>query len=148
MLSTFLLFQHGLKAAECVPVEMPEEWTRENFLKWFERHRPDALIGAVRPAREWLAEKGVQCPRDVGLVLLDWDEEMQDYASVDQNATATGAAAVDLVLGQMRRNERGIPEIPQTVLVDSVWREGATVRACGAAWQPRFLTDEIDAGAR
>ncbi len=144
MLSAFLTFQHGLKPAERVPVEMPEEWARENFLTWFNQHRPDALIGAVRPAREWLADEGVECPRDVGLVSLDWDEEMQDYAAVDQNAAASGAAAVDLVLGQMRRNERGIPETPQTVLVDSVWRPGETVRACGPAWKPRFLADESE----
>lgn len=142
MLSTFLTFQHGLKPAERVPIEMPEEWTKEKFLAWFARHKPDALIGAVRPAREWLAQQGVQCPGDVGLVLLDWDEEMQDFAAVDQNASAVGAAAVDLVLGQMRRNERGIPEIPQTVLVDSIWREGATVQRRGAAWSPRFMAEE------
>jgi len=144
MLSTFLTFQHGLKASERVPVEMPVEWTQEKFMAWFERHRPDALIGAVRPAREWLAQKDVQSPRDVGLVLLDWDEELQGFAAVDQNATAVGAAAVDLVLGQLRRNERGIPAIPQTVLVDSMWRDGATVRPLGPAWSPKFFAGDFE----
>jgi LacI family transcriptional regulator len=144
MLSAFLTFQHGLKAAERVPVAMPEEWTREVFLAWFDRHRPEALIGAVGPAREWLAERGVQCPRDVGLVLLDWDAEVTDFAVVDQNATAVGAAAVDVVLGQMRRNERGIPEIPQTVLVDNRWQNGSTVRQHGATWSARFVDDEAE----
>lgn len=145
MLSTFLVFQHGLAEAERVPVEMPGEWTPENFTAWFQRHRPDALIGAVRPARDWLAAAGVQCPRDVGLVLLDWDEDAKDFAAVDQNAAEVGAAAVDVVLGQMRRNERGIPVTPKTLLVDTVWRPGPTVRKRGAAWSPRFLA-EVAAG--
>ncbi len=89
-----------------------------------------------------LARAGVQCPRDVGLVLLDWDEETkEEFAAVDQNATAVGAAAVDIVLGQMRQNERGLPSIPQTVLVDSLWRPGASVRRVGAEWSPTFLQE-------
>ena len=146
MLATFLTFQHGLKAADRVPVEMPVEWTEEAFMKWFSRYKPDALIGTVRPARGWLAQRGVESPRDVGLVLLDWDEESQEFAAVDQNAVAVGGAAVDLVLGQMRRNERGVPEIPQTVLVDSRWREGGTVRPLGPAWRPRFSGGEEGEG--
>jgi LacI family transcriptional regulator len=143
MLSTFLLLHHELPASQRVPVEMPVEWTERNFLTWFKRHRPDAIIGVVRPLREWLARAGVQSPRDVGLVLLDWDEEAkEDFAAVDQNATAVGAAAVDIVLSQMRQNERGIPAIPQTVLVDSMWRPGATVRSVGPPWTPWFLAEE------
>ena len=117
-------------------------------MRWFERTKPDALLGTVRPARDWLAKRGVQSPRDVGLVLLDWDEETTDFAAVDQNAVAVGGAAVDLVLGQMRRNERGVPEIPQTVLVDSMWREGATVRRHGPAWRPPFVGVEEEKAVR
>lgn len=145
MLSTFLLLQHSLPAAQRIPVETPEDWTEANFMPWFKRHRPDAIIGVVRPIREWLARAGIRCPRDVGLVLLDWDEEAkEDFAAVDQNAIAVGAAAVDIVLGQMRQNERGIPAIPQTVLVDSKWRPGASVRSVGAPWLPAFMVEEPD----
>ncbi|HUR58632.1 MAG TPA: LacI family DNA-binding transcriptional regulator [Opitutaceae bacterium] len=143
MLSTFLLFQHEIPPADCVPVEAPEEWTRQAFMTWFQKHRPDAIIGAVKPAREWLAEAGCACPRDIGLVLLDWDDEAKEkFAAVDQNASAVGGAAVDMVLSQMRRNERDVPATPQTVLVGSVWRPGATIRKVGTAWTPAFLADE------
>jgi LacI family transcriptional regulator len=145
LLSTFLLLQHGLPKEQCVPVEMPDEWTEENFLKWFRRHRPEAIIGVVQPIRAWLAQIGVECPRDVGLVSLDWDEGAKNaVAAVDQNALATGAAAVDLVLGQMRQNERGLPATPQTVLVDSVWRAGGSVRRVGPAWSPNFLSNTAE----
>lgn len=143
-LSTLLLVQHGLPPRQRVPIEMPEEWTEKNFLAWFKRHRPDAIIGVVRPVRDWLARAGLQCPRDVGLVSLDWDEASDDFAAVDQNATAVGAAAVDIVLTQMRRNERGIPSVPQTVLVDSVWRAGASLRRVGPGWAPPFIGAETE----
>lgn len=142
-LAIFLLFQRELAEFDRVPVETPEAWTEENFMAWFKRHRPEAIIGAVGPAREWLARAGVQSPRDVGLVSLDWDDHTPDFAGVDQNTRTVGAAAVDIVMGQMRHNQRGIPAIPQTVLVDSVWRAGPTVRACGQAWLPAFLAAEV-----
>lgn len=143
ILSAFLLFQHDLPARDIVPVEMPKEWTEKNFLAWFERHRPEAVIGTVELARGWLAQAGYQCPRDVGLVSLDWDAVAKEFASVDQNPRAVGAAAVDLVMAQMRHNERGIPETPLSVLVDSTWRPGRTVRQFGTSWAPAFLADEI-----
>ena len=88
---------------------------------------------------------GVRCPRDIGLVSLDWDEDTKDeFAAVDQSALAVGAAAVDIVIGQMRQNERGIPAIPQTVLVDSVWKPGASVREVGPAWAPAFIAEEAE----
>jgi LacI family transcriptional regulator len=151
LLSTFLLFQRDLRAADRVPVQAPENWTEEIFLAWFKRHRPDAVIGAVEAVRGWLAKAGYQCPRDIGLVSLDWNEGAKEFASVDQNPRAVGAAAVDLVMAQMRHNERGIPETPLTVLVDSAWRPGRTVRRHGASWTPAFLADatagEVQAGA-
>jgi LacI family transcriptional regulator len=149
LLSTFLVFQHDLRAADRIPVQAPENWTEEIFLAWFERHQPEAVIGAVEAARGWLAKAGYQCPRDVGLVSLDWNEGTKEFASVDQNPRAVGAAAVDLVMAQMRHNERGVPETPLTVLVDSTWRPGRTVRRRGAGWTPMFLADAtgIDAAA-
>ncbi|MES2697804.1 MAG: LacI family DNA-binding transcriptional regulator [Verrucomicrobiota bacterium] len=140
MLSAFLVFQFGIPADQRVPVETPDDWNEQNFMAWFKRHKPDAIIGAVHLAPEWLARAGVQCPRDVGLTVLDWDEETREtFAAVDQNAAASGAAAVDIVLSQMRRNERGIPAIPRTVLVDTHWRPGRSVREVGPAWTPEFL---------
>ncbi len=141
ILSTFLLFQHELPARDVVPIEVPKEWNEKIFLTWFERHRPEAIIGTVGLARGWLSKAGYQCPRDVGLVSLDWDAAAKEFASVDQNPRGVGAAAVDLVMAQMRHNERGLPATPLSVLVDSTWRPGRTLRQHGAAWTPTFLAD-------
>jgi LacI family transcriptional regulator len=141
-LATLLLFQRELPERDRIPVETPEAWTMQNFLAWFERHRPEVVVGAVGPLREWLARAGYESPRDVGLVSLDSDDRTNDFAGVDQNGRAVGAAAVDIVMNQMRLNQRGIPAIPHTVLVDSMWRPGPTVRRCGAPWTPAFLGAE------
>jgi len=148
LLATFLLFQRELPKSEQVGIETPDAWTRSNFMPWFERYRPDAIVGAVAPMREWLTRAGYESPRHVGLVSLDWDNDTPEIAAVDQNARAVGAAAVDVVMAQMRHNQRGLPAIPQTVLVDSTWRPGPTVRVHGRPWTPMFLRAEAGAELR
>jgi len=147
ILSTFLLFQRDVSAADRVPVQAPENWTEKIFLAWFERYRPEVVIGVAEAARGWLAQAGYRCPRDVGLVSLDWNSGTREFAGIDQNPRGVGAAAVDLVMAQMRHNERGIPATPLTVLVDSTWRPGRTVRRQGAGWTPAFLADVTNEGA-
>ena len=69
----------------------------------------------------WLADIGLSRDR---FALLDWHEEdHRGLSGMDQNTTKVGAAAVELLLAQIRRNERGFPESPQTVLIESTWRE-------------------------
>jgi LacI family transcriptional regulator len=79
--------------------------------------------------REWLAEDGRECPRDIGLVSLDVTEATASWAGLDQNSDEIGKAAVDLVLSKVRAGERGIPKVRRSLLVHCHWREGATVRA-------------------
>jgi hypothetical protein len=43
--------------------------------------------------------------------------------AIDTRPDKMGAAAVELVVAQIHRNERGSPEIPHTLLLDGVWSE-------------------------
>lgn len=47
------------------------------------------------------------------------------YPGMDQKNEAIGAALVDLVVGQLNRNERGLPDDPKTVLIKGQWRDAA-----------------------
>jgi hypothetical protein len=37
-----------------------------------------------------------------------------------------GAAAVDTVVAQIHRNERGVPVFPKTVMIEGSWMDGET----------------------
>jgi LacI family transcriptional regulator len=63
----------------------------------------------------------------VAFTLLDWHKQYGEIAGADQNNRLVGEAAVDILLGQLRRNERGLPAHPRTTLIKSSWRDGATV---------------------
>jgi LacI family transcriptional regulator len=98
------------------------------FDRWLAQEKPDALITA-----DWdvvlahLKRLGLQTPGDLGLVDLQ-GSSATTHAAIDQSSREVGAAAVDIIIGQINRHERGAPSIPKTVLVPGRWIEGPTVR--------------------
>jgi LacI family transcriptional regulator/LacI family fructose operon transcriptional repressor len=46
-----------------------------------------------------------------------------------REASAVAAAAVDLVVSQIQRRERGLPDQPKTVLIEGTWVDGVTTRS-------------------
>lgn len=128
-----LLFQHRLPAAERVHPLFAKKWDREVFLHWLRRARPDAVVtGSYRVGgklvSDWLTEAGFRVPEDIGFALLDWSPEVGPVAGIDQCFENVGSAAVDLLVAQLHRNERGIPDRQKVVMVEGSWRDGNTVR--------------------
>jgi DNA-binding LacI/PurR family transcriptional regulator len=76
-----------------------------------------------------MREAGIKVPDEIGFAGLSWDEQRADVTGIDQCQHLIGAAAVDLVVSQIYRNEYGLPEAMKTVFIDGVWREGETLRA-------------------
>ena len=99
-----------------------------SFQKWYRKHRPDAIVTLHAEIKGWLETMGVKVPREVGLVHLDRESEMTQWAGMDQNSFCVGAAATDMVIGQLHRNDQGVPEFAKAVLTQSKWVPGSTVR--------------------
>ena len=104
---------------------MAAQWRRmrDDFARWFERERPDAIVSNLSHIPLWLDELVVRVPDDVAFASLG-REEVNAMPGIDQRSRIVGAAAFDLVSGQIFRNDYGLPEVPTTVLVPSVWRDG------------------------
>ena len=47
---------------------------------------------------------------------------------MNQHNDAVGEAAVDMVVGQIHRNESGIPPYPRATLIGASWVDGQSVR--------------------
>jgi hypothetical protein len=87
------------------------------------------VILCIHPEiREWLDGIRVRVPRATGLIHLDWSPELKDWAGVNQNSYLIGTAGVDLLIGQLHRNELGIPSFPKCMIIESSWVAGDTVR--------------------
>ncbi len=122
-------------ALAAIPPFLPERIAAQPFLEWVRAHRVDCVLtlstfrNSPNPMRDWLAENGAACPRDIGLVSLDVTSATASWAGIDQNSDEIGRAAVDMVLSKVRAGERGIPKVRRSLLVHCQWRDGITVRA-------------------
>jgi DNA-binding LacI/PurR family transcriptional regulator len=97
------------------------------FLSWYDQQRPEAIVTTHMPIVDWLAGRGLRSPKDYAFVHLDWTAACGDLAGINQQPEQVGAAAVDLLVEQINQNRRGIPEVPKSVLVEGLWREGCTL---------------------
>ncbi len=71
----------------------------------------------------------MSAPNDVGFATLGWSETAPEQTGIRQNWAKVAAAAIDLVIAQLQRNDRGIPDFPKTTLIEGTWMPGTTVRA-------------------
>lgn len=120
--------QNQLPSAQRLPVCGFDRSNPAAFAAWFKKHRPDVIVGLHEEVKAWLAGLKIRVPRDVSLVHLDRTADMEGWAGMDQSNDLVGVAAIDIIVGQIHRNEFGIPASARSVLVGSTWVAGATVR--------------------
>jgi LacI family transcriptional regulator len=102
------------------------------FQRWLRAENPDAVISSNPMIISWMREVGLETPRDYGFVSLNRPLENDVHSGIYQNARAVGAAAIDMIIGQIHRNERGLPAIPKRTIINPEWVDGETTRAMGA----------------
>lgn len=116
---------------------LPDRLCLEEFLQWRQAKRIDAVItwgGFIDMVRQ---SGCLRIPEDLGMASLRVREENTDHSGVDQNDVEIGVTAVDTLLGMLRANERGEPTVRRSILIEGVWREGATTRRLEAPARPR-----------
>lgn len=122
-LAGILIFRqsHGPASVACFRYEKPDKRELE---KWIRRHRPHAMVVSDVALIPWIKDLGVAIPGEMGLITL---ERYPAYAGLDQKADKVGAAAVDLIIGSIQRNETGLPRDPKVVMVEGAWTDGPSV---------------------
>ncbi|MCC5025457.1 MAG: substrate-binding domain-containing protein [Candidatus Synoicihabitans palmerolidicus] len=79
------------------------------FIRWVRRAKPDAIVCTDKRIPGWLKTAGLKVPEDIAYACLDLSDDSGDLAGIYQDASSMGAAAIDLVAGQLLRHERGLP---------------------------------------
>ena len=115
-----------------IPVFGIDANAMKRFESWVKKHRPDVILTIHPGIKKWVESFGLRVPRDIGLVNLDNVLDEDGWAGMLQNNQSIGSAAVDVVVGQIHRNEMGIPPFQKCVLVSSTWTGGKTIRAAAA----------------
>lgn len=92
------------------------------FHDWLRREKPEAVLLAEPIIAAWLKGSsfmtGLGHPKPVWLVVEDRRKKIW---GVDHQPEKIGAAAVEMAIGQIHRNERGSPVTPHTLLLENTW---------------------------
>ena len=102
------------------------------FDRWYDRHRPEAIVSVDRFGLRLLQARGLKIPKQVGYASLDLDGDRADFpglSGIDQNSLLVGAAAVDMLVAAIQRGQRGIPAHPMRMEVEGTWTPGTSTAA-------------------
>jgi DNA-binding LacI/PurR family transcriptional regulator len=134
--SAFLWWQDRRRAEARVPILLRDDLEERTFGAWFRAHRPDVVLAQRPPATDylaWLRALGEEVPATTGFASLDLDDSLLPPVSgLRQDNEGVAAAAVDLVVAQIQRGERGRPKRPRVVMIEGTWVDGATTLGRGA----------------
>jgi DNA-binding LacI/PurR family transcriptional regulator len=98
------------------------------FEQWFRKERPDAIIGNHPDyVLSWLKQRGLCVPRDVSYASLDIVAG-SGVSGMRQAWADVFSTAVDLLAGELARNEFGLPSSPKNTLIDGTWIDGLTIK--------------------
>ena len=124
-------FQEMHPEIDRVPMLVFEERKRQEFEAWFRRYKPDVVISHFTDVIDWMEACGARLPETHGFASLNVLYRQRPCAGLDQQPRELGARAVELLIAQLQRNERGVPEWPTTTTIPARWVEGPTVRLPG-----------------
>ena len=127
----FLAKQWECPAKDHVPILLDENLdaaVSPAFRDWIKVQKPDVVIYSKSQTLGWLKQLGLRVPQDIGLAHLALAEDVAGWSGIDAQLAEIGAAAVDLLVNQLRSNERGAPAHPRKVLVIGRWVAGKTTR--------------------
>jgi DNA-binding LacI/PurR family transcriptional regulator len=98
------------------------------FHQWLSKYSPDVIVTTHGEIRPWLQETSLKCPKQIGLAHLDINKGLEGWSGMNQKNDLVGASAIDLLVGQIHRNETGIPDSPKSIMTESEWVPGKTLR--------------------
>jgi DNA-binding LacI/PurR family transcriptional regulator len=93
--------------------------------QWLKKHRPDTVLTTQVEIPALLRQLRVRIPEDLAVAGTAVDVPVD--AGIDQHSEAIGRIAVETLVSQINLNERGAPEDPYRVLVESRWRDGKSL---------------------
>ena len=96
------------------------------FKTWLEKHRPDAIIGGDY-MHLLLQDLGYATPENIGFACPCLADRSTHLSGMWEDSPSIGVAAVNALVSAYVRGERGVPAVPQSILIDGLWHEGATL---------------------
>lgn len=103
--------------------------TEETFVRWFRTVKCDVVLSHIPDVRDWMEAAGAKVPETHGFCCLNVMNSTKPCAGLDLQPRLLGARGIELLIGQVLRNECGAPELPVTTTVPAAWVDGPTLRS-------------------
>jgi LacI family transcriptional regulator len=110
--------------------------------RWLADHRPEVVVCQHFGLWDICLANGLSVPDDIGLAYLHINKGDSLLSGIYQSDQQIGRVALDLLVAMLHRNERGVPEIAQHVLIDGEWMPGKSTHQVGPP-APWFLDQKI-----
>lgn len=102
------------------------ERSRRQLDAWMKKHRPEAIFTTAPETPQFLEELGYRIPNDVAVASISPSDIAVD-AGIDQRSKVIGRVAAEMLIKQISLNERGAPNDPCRILVESHWQDGKSL---------------------
>jgi hypothetical protein len=103
-----------------------DDFDKDAFNQWFDRYKPDAIIGLLHTMHGWLEEGGVRVPQDVAFACLNVFSYMP-FSGISVQLDEVGRTAMDFMISQLSENMWGVPTDQKIVMLEPHWVDGATM---------------------
>ena len=113
-----------MTGAKTVPILYLDDIARRDIQIWFDRHRLQAVVvaNAGQVDSFLLPALGQRRCVKTAFACLDYDAH-SNVAGMDQRFEIIGSHAIDALVAQIHRIERGLPEDPTSSMVEGHWTE-------------------------
>lgn len=125
--SAFLGLQRSLGLGH-VPPLVVETVDREAFVRWFQRSKPDVVLGHLSEAVDWMTTCRARVPESHGFVSLNVALQERPCAGLDLQPAVLAQRGVELLAAQILHRQCGVDATPSATMVPGRWVDGPTLR--------------------
>ncbi len=111
-----------------LPPLIISEPNQRDFTLWFKAVKCDVVLAHGPEVKTWMEEAGAKIPETHGFCCLNVLNSTVPCAGLDLQPRLLGERGVELLIGQVLRNECGAPDLPMTTTVPAAWVDGPTLR--------------------
>ena len=102
--------------------------SEKDFGVWLRTVKCDVVLAHSPEVKTWMEAAGARVPETHGFCCLNVLNSTEPCAGLDLQPGLLGARGMELLIGQVLRNECGAPELPMTTTVPAAWVDGPTLR--------------------
>ncbi|MDF3128532.1 LacI family DNA-binding transcriptional regulator [Kiritimatiellaeota bacterium B1221] len=117
------------KHAGAAPIYYTDKSADLGMADWIGTHKIEAVISHRSP-EDLLPDEKIrqQTFSGVGFICMNLLKPNPKLAGINQNLQKLGTRAVDVVVANIHRGEKGFPAVTSHILIQGTWSEGSSIR--------------------